>query len=64
MPSNEPLLLGDERVDRDVERRSTADHAGDEEAQPKEPAGAREEGLDDAIADIARVDDARRRAPR
>ena len=55
--SDEPLLLDDERVDRLVEQRSSADQAGEPEPKPNERRGVREQGGDDAIADIARVDD-------
>ena len=52
------LLLDDERVDRLVEQRASPGQASEPEPQPNEHPGVREEGRDDTIPDVARVDDA------
>ena len=57
--SNEALDLDNDRIDRDVELRAAPGHSRDPQAQSIEPAGIREQGVDDAITDLAWIYDAR-----
>ena len=57
--ADEPLLLDNERVDGDIKQRASPEQSGDQEAQPNEPFGIREQGLDDAIPHVAWIHDGR-----
>src|SRR5688572_10207165 len=53
----DPLLLDDESVDRLVKQRASPEHASEPQPHPNQHRRVREEGRDDTIPDIARVDD-------
>ncbi|HEX6658404.1 MAG TPA: hypothetical protein VF065_10005, partial [Ilumatobacter sp.] len=54
-----PLLLGNERVDGDIQQRTSPQQSGDQQTQANEPFGHRKQGLDDAIPHVAWIHDAR-----
>ena len=55
--SNERLRFEHQRVDGEIEQRASPEQPGDQDAQPNQPAGMREQGRDDTIPHVAWIDD-------